>query len=225
MSKTIWITLIAGIAAGALGCEDDGSYDLPAGWEGARHVAIFLGPEGESCAEDAPLEEGLSAGLRDGRVRLVYEHGTYSCAEDHEAFVRERAGGFDVLLQPVEMHPDALAGCMCNYRARLEVGAGAAGAEVSLYRRNNYEVEADPQPALIGSAAVEEAADCAGLTACDVDNGCDFEGEIDGQELGCVQLPSCGGAYCVFTAEACVMECGRPSCLLMESYPAQVGCQ
>jgi len=214
------------LAATLFGCEDETEFDLPDGWEGATHVAVFQGPEGEDCDPYDPPAESVAAGLHDGAVRLVYEHGVFNCAEDHEAFVRERDGGYDVLLQPVDMNPDALAGCMCAYRVRIPVGPGAAGTAVTLFRRNNHEVEEDPQPWQVGTAAVaEETGDCAGLESCGVDDGCEPEGQIDGLEFGCVDLPSCGGAFCVYTGEACTMECGEPSCEIMESYPAQVGCE
>jgi hypothetical protein len=209
----------------AAGCDDEPDYDLPAGWEGALHVEVFQGPEGEDCDAYDPPAEVVAAGLHEGAVRLVYEHAVFNCAEDHEAFVRERQGGYDVLLQPIDMNPDALAGCMCAYRVRIPIGTGAAGTEVSLFRRNNREVEEDPQPWLVEAVAVgEEEGDCAGLASCNVETGCEFEGQIDGLEFGCVELPSCGGAFCVYTGEACTMECGEPTCQIMESYPVQVGC-
>lgn len=220
-------TLTAAMLATAIfGCDDEPDYDLPEGWEGATHVEVFQGPEGEDCDPENQQSEVIAAGLHEGSIRLVYEHGVFNCAEDHEAFVREREGGYDVLLQPIEMNPDALAGCMCNYRVRIPVGTGAAGTEASLYRRNNHEVENDPQPWLIETVTVaEETGDCVGLVSCGVDNGCDIEGQIDDLEFGCVELPSCGGAFCVYTGEACTMECGDPTCSIMESYPAQVGCE
>jgi hypothetical protein len=123
------------------------------------------------------------------------------------------------------MSPDALAGCMCSYRVRIPVGVGAAGTEASLFRRNNREVEDDPQPWLVSTVTVaEETGDCTGMEACSAETGCGLEGDIDGLEFGCVELPSCGGAFCAYTAEACTMECGEPTCSIMESYPAQVGC-
>lgn len=219
------LMLAAAMLAAAAGCDDEPDYDLPAGWEGALHVEVFQGPEGEDCDAYDPPPEAVAAGLHDGAVRLVYEHGVFNCAEDHEAFVRERDGGYDVLLQPVDMRPDALAGCMCAYRVRIPVGAGAEGTEVSLLRRNNREVEDDPQPWLVQAVAVADGTgDCEGLESCSVDAGCEFEGQIDGLEFGCVDLPSCGGAFCVYTGEACTLECGEPFCQIMESYPAQVGC-
>jgi hypothetical protein len=128
-------------------------------------------------------------------------------------------------LQPIDMKPDALAGCMCSYRVRVPIGPGQTGTEISLFRRNNREVEDDPQPWLVDTTAVEvDDGDCSGLESCSVETGCAFEGQIDELEFGCVDLPSCGGAFCVYTGEACVMECGEPACQIVESYPAQVGC-
>jgi hypothetical protein len=226
MRYLLKLLLTATLVTAVTGCDDEPDYDLPDGWDGAVHVEIFQGPEGEDCGPDDQLPEAVAAGLNAGTVRLVYEHGVFNCAEDHEAFVREREGGYDVLLQPIDMSPDALAGCMCAYRVRVPVGAGATGTEVSLYRRNNREVEADPKPWLVETAAVaEETGDCTGLESCDAESGCEFEGDIDGLEFGCVELPSCGGAFCVYTGEACTMECGEPACSIMESYPAQVGCE
>jgi hypothetical protein len=81
----ITLALLIGFSSG---CDDEADYDLPAGWEGAAHVEVFQGPEGEDCGPDEQLTEIVAVGLHQGTARLVYEHGVVNCAEDHEAFVR-----------------------------------------------------------------------------------------------------------------------------------------
>lgn len=44
-----------------------------------------------------------------------------------------------------------------------------------------------------------------------------------GQE--CIAIPGCPSAICIGIERACLETCGAPSCLLLESFPAQIACE
>ena len=72
--------------------------------------------------------------------------------------------------------------------------------------------------------AVAEPSDCDNLTPCDADNPCALEGfamdeRMDDYLMGCTALATCGGSFCAWDAEACMLECATLTCAMGESYP------
>lgn len=55
---------------------------------------------------------------------------------------------------------------------------------------------------------------CDDYLACDIDTPCDT-GE-------CLSIPGCGSAICVSASVVCDQACGSTSCLVLDSYPAQL---
>jgi hypothetical protein len=207
----------------------DPGYDLPAGWTEAEHVETFMGPRKPTEAGEDGGEVLVAASSGD-EVR-VYYRGVFPCVEPYTAFVRPAsAGGYDVLVQPVEIHPAGVNACGSDlYDLRFFVGEGQADTSINLYRRGSDKSADYPVPALVGSVvAGAEQGDCADLAACGTDAPCDGEGahsdEITDWTLGCYQLPSCGGARCAWDGEACLLECQHTACAVLESYPAQLDC-
>lgn len=218
------------LAIGLVSCDPppEAEYDLPPDWGEAEHHEIFLGPDKPASEPDDA--EVLLAVANGEQVRLYYR-GVFPCLELNEAFVRPASsGGFDVLVQPVDTHPDDVFACGSDYYdLRLHVGPGQAGTPVTLYRRGSDKGSNYPNPVLVGTAvAAASHEDCDHLVPCGVDSPCAEEGfqsdELTNWTLGCFQLPSCDGAYCAWDGEACMMECGYTGCAVLESYPAQLDC-
>lgn len=47
---------------------------------------------------------------------------------------------------------------------------------------------------------------------------------VDDYTWGCTDIATCGGSFCIWDAEACMMECGVPQCPMNESYPLSPSC-
>jgi hypothetical protein len=207
-----------------VGCKTGPDYELPAGWEDARRVEIFQGPATDGCASQPTTT--VDADMREGRVGVVVDGLVLSCSESYEGFVRAREGGYDLLLQPVDMHPAGLAGCSCATKLRAAVGSGMAGAEVEVYWRPSFEADPVGQPTLVGNAnAEEEPAGCEAFVPCNGDTFCSNEGNEDPEEYieTCYVVSGCG-PVCISPEEACMIDCGTVDCAHQESYPLGTAC-
>jgi hypothetical protein len=133
--------------ASVVGC---GSTDLPAGWSGAARIDDFTQTECNGSAFGGPAAvvgvEGVSTG-----VELDYEHASFRCSQDVEGFLRRSEGTLDVLVQPVDMDPDAVARCSCLYdiHANLDVAPGTYS--VNVFRRGDNK-SGQKVPVQVGSA-------------------------------------------------------------------------
>lgn len=207
------------------GCKTGSDYELPAGWEDARRIEVFQGPATAGCSSETSIS--VNADVNEGRVGAVVDGVVLSCAQPYEGFVREREGGWDLLLQPVDMHPDGLAGCVCATKLRGVLGSGAVGDEVAVFQRPSFEEDAEGEPVALGNANAQDVpAGCADLVPCDVDTPCANAGNEDPEEYweDCISVVDCG-AVCISPQEACMIECGTLDCAILESYPEQVSCE
>ncbi|MEZ4320759.1 MAG: hypothetical protein R3F61_24975 [Myxococcota bacterium] len=124
----MWSVLFAGVLAGC-------APDLPAGWEDAEPVASLEQAECSGNPYEA-FDERFEADLESDPlvVRAFETH--FRCAQDVEGYFREVGDAVEVLVQPVDMTPKAVAGCDCLYDLTIEVGArDTPPASVSLFRR------------------------------------------------------------------------------------------
>ncbi|HKU45166.1 MAG TPA: hypothetical protein VJR89_43700 [Polyangiales bacterium] len=143
------VVLVLGCAA----CASDAAGDLPAGWEAAERVeGLMQAPCGGSALrDDLPETLGVSAG--EGAAAVRYDHAHFRCVQDVEAYVKRANRALDVLVQPIDMHPDAVAGCDCLYDISMSVPAPRGDYTLTLYRRWDS-VNTPNEPVKIGDEEV-----------------------------------------------------------------------
>lgn len=202
---------------------------LPSGFKEAVETEVTMGADwhtDESCyGSDEPST--LKVTVRDGELRVLYK-GCFPCeVYKQEAYIQKTQGVYEILFQPVDT--EFSSNCGSNvYTMRLYAGSGEVGDTVRVYVRRSLDSDPIQKAEAVADA---EPVDCAELTACDARTPCEYEGRkmderADDYTMGCTTLDSCGGgSYCVWDAEACMMECKEPTCTLNESYPMSVGCE
>jgi hypothetical protein len=136
----------------ALGCASSDP-DLPAGWEGAQRIEHFeQHPCGDS-ALNAPAEMIDVEAAQDG-IRVDYEHAHFRCEQDVEGYLRETGTKLDVLVQPIDMNPKAVAACDCTYAVAMTLPAKSGQHEVTVYRRWDN-INDDNDPVKIGAEKID----------------------------------------------------------------------
>lgn len=126
--------------------------DLPAGWENAQPIEDFHQQECTGSAYDTGIVVTVEAAAASGKTDVTADSVGFRCAQDVEGFWQEGDGGADVLVQPVDMNPTAVAGCDCLYR--LDMVLPTLAEAVSVYSRGDHQSGRDT-PELIGEATVE----------------------------------------------------------------------
>ena len=88
--------------------------DLPEGWEDAEPIDNFGQSE---CAGDpyGETETEVRATVGGPGIEIIAEPMHFRCAQEVEGFLRQQGDALDVLVQPVDMDPSAVAGCDCLY--------------------------------------------------------------------------------------------------------------
>jgi hypothetical protein len=126
--------------------------DLPAGWEDAEPIEDLSQSPCDGSPYDTGWSEAMTAWEAAPGIRAAGDPLHFRCEQEVEGFYRQEGEALDVLIQPVDMHPEVVAGCDCLYR--VEVGLPQAPpATVTLYRR--WDGINDPNdPVRVGSAAV-----------------------------------------------------------------------
>jgi hypothetical protein len=126
--------------------------DLPDGWSDAQRVTSLTQTE---CLTGSPYEgydERVEGDLSVSPLQVALREARFRCAQDVAGFYRLAGTGVDVLVQPIDMNPRAVAGCDCLYdidiALRLEVDL--APERVTVYRRSDN-LSAPNEPVLIGS--------------------------------------------------------------------------
>jgi hypothetical protein len=109
--------------------------DLPEDWSGVERIQQFVQKAcGGSAIEEH--EERAEVEASTGGVRIDYRDAHFRCAQDVEGFVRRKDGKVDLLVQPVDMSPDGVAGCDCLYHIEMEVAPLTQGeTALRVYRR------------------------------------------------------------------------------------------
>jgi hypothetical protein len=131
------------------------SADLPEGWETAEAIEGLKQAECKGSAYDETVKEQLVATAEAGAVKVEYSAAHFRCEQKVEGFVRRGSGKVDVLVQPVDMNPSAVAGCDCLYDIDMAIqGLSKGKVDLGLYRRwDNLNDPNDPEK--VGSAEVE----------------------------------------------------------------------
>ena len=233
MMRTLLTAMAALLLLGGCAGEESGDERLPEAFQNAEQVDVTMGSAlwsfSEECAEanqPGEVTGEVKVSVVDGSLRVAYT-GCFPCEMyKQEAYVKAVDGGYEVLFLTPEMEYHNACGSE-TYTLRLTVGAGAVGDNVTIYSGTDADGEAVLKTE---AAAVDDSVDCEGLRACDADTPCEDEGRTmdergDDYTLGCISLPSCGGAFCIWDAEACMMECNESTCALAESYPMQPVCE
>lgn len=127
-----------------------GSPELPEGWEDAAPVDEFTADElGETDYGDPEMGTVYISGNVD-RLEVRY-HASFPCTEDLEGFQQVDGENVNLLVQPTDLHPDAVAGSDCTFDIDFTVvGLDEGTYHVRLYRRDNELVDEDLETELVG---------------------------------------------------------------------------
>jgi hypothetical protein len=149
---------VSGIGCVSLGmaCTSPDYPDLPKGWEDAERVSHFLQL---ACpgADSEPGDERMDVRGAEREVLIEYYDAPFRCAQELEAYSKESGSQLDVLVQPVDMHPENVTKCDCLYELHLLVETWQERRyAVDLYRRWDH-FNSDNDPVEVASTEVSTA--------------------------------------------------------------------
>lgn len=147
LERPSMMILLLGLGAAMAAC---GTPDLPEGWQDAAAADEFVADEiGQTDYEDPEVGAVYISGNLD-RLEVRY-HASFPCTEDLEGFQRIDGQDVDLLVQPTDLHPDAVAGSDCTFDVDLTVlGLDDGTYHVRVYRRDNELVDEDLEAVLVG---------------------------------------------------------------------------
>lgn len=101
--------------------------------------------------------------------------------------------------------------------------AGSSDPTTGMPGNDGAAGQATPPPASMedgdADAGTDDGYSCADFAVCGAGNACTGAGEH------CIVLSFCGARPgCIDPEQACMIQCGTPSCALLESFPEQVRC-
>jgi hypothetical protein len=143
-----WIRLATMVLAISLrGCTEG----LPPGWEDAEPIEDFHQRE---CSGDpyGASHERVEAESTADAIGVDYLEAHFRCEQKVEGFFKTRGAHVEVLVQPVDMDPSAVAACDCLYDIRMTVPVEAP-VSLTLFRRWDNQNEPN-DPVEIGSVDV-----------------------------------------------------------------------
>lgn len=144
-----WVPVACVLALAA--CASGGD-DLPAGWAGAapaKNLVQEVCPGGMDFSDE---QASFTGG--EGSIAVDYRQAHFRCEQDVEGFLKVGDGTVEMLVQPIDMHPRAVAACDCGYNITFVAEPVAAGTvQATLYRRWDGMNEPN-DPVHIASAAV-----------------------------------------------------------------------
>jgi hypothetical protein len=120
--------------------------DLPDGWEDARPVDELR----QAACAGSPYEgydERVEGSLDASPLNIAVRESSFRCEQDVEGFYRVRGGTLDLLIQPIDMNPNVVAGCDCLYDIEMSIAleVDLAPSAASVYRRwDNLNEPNDP---------------------------------------------------------------------------------
>jgi hypothetical protein len=137
--------LSVGLGACSSGTEPASTKDLPSDWADALEVTDLVQVE---CATSDFEFADESASFQPGRASLAvtYDQAHFRCAQNVEGFYKVTGDALEILVQPIDMHPQAVAACDCVFGITFTVEPLASGVvEASLYRRwDDWNTPNDP---------------------------------------------------------------------------------
>jgi hypothetical protein len=126
---------------------------LPSEWEEAEQVVLTQA----ECDGD-PYENyvvSVTASVNGGDVSVEYDKAHFRCAQDVGGFirVRETDGQIDLLAQPKDMCPEAVAACSCLYNLEFQFDLASGEYEIHVYKRGDHFSDSDHPilPAEVGT--------------------------------------------------------------------------
>jgi len=127
-----------------------GGADLPDGWEDAVEVDEFDVEEVGTTDWDDPDLGAVGILGNVDRLEVSYR-AAFPCTQEVEAFQRVSGTDVDILVQPIDLHPEAVAGSDCTLEIDITVlGLDEDTYHVSLYRRDCAEVDEAMEAQLVG---------------------------------------------------------------------------
>ena len=235
-NRSRWVVglcLAGWLAAGCDGAveSNDNTNSLPDDWKGATRLETSQGmlieeADAGTCLQcnEVSDEKLIRASRRpDGEVHMEIVACT-NCAMPLGVYRRQTGDKVEILVNPD--YYDVFACGSCTYRTNFSIGELTVGATVDVFFGGYMDDPVEP----FGSTTVQDAVDeCADRLVCGVDSPCPNEGfdmdELQGGTIACVNVQACDGPVCVWTVEACMLDCATTDCALAESYPMQTMCE
>jgi hypothetical protein len=144
--------LVSCAALWSCASDDEVEPDLPPDWQGAARIEHFEQFECSSSAYDGP-KESIEATAAAKAIEVVVHFAHFRCEQTVEGYLRPREGRFDVLIQPVDMSPKAVAMCDCLYEIALDFAASTGVYDVTIHRRWDH-LSGNDEPLVIGTSQV-----------------------------------------------------------------------
>lgn len=129
--------------------------DLPAGWSDALSVDDLTQSECGSSPYE-PHDERVEGDIASSPLVVLYREAHFRCAQDVEGFYHVVDDRVEVLVQPTDMDPDAVAGCDCLYDVDMSISLEVDLAPTSLTVFRRWDNQNSPNdPVEIGTLARE----------------------------------------------------------------------
>lgn len=126
--------------------------DLPDGWENARRIDDFHQEQCEGSAYDTGVVVAVTASAEADATAVAATNVGFRCAQDVEGFWQDGDAGVEVLVQPIDMDPAAVAACDCLYA--LDMTVPSLADVVAFYTRGDH-LSGRDEPTLLGTADVQ----------------------------------------------------------------------
>ncbi len=122
---------------------------FPEGWEEATEVdEMDVTDLGETDPEDPDVGTVAISGNLD-RLEVQYI-ASFPCSDDLRAYQVVEGTDVDILVQPDDLHPDAVTGSDCTTQLQVTLVDLPEGTyQVAVYRRDNDQVDPDMEPVLV----------------------------------------------------------------------------
>lgn len=121
--------------------------DLPEGWDDAEPIEITQSDCKGSVIGSGETEE-IQTSQQGSVVELNYVDAHFRCDQAVEGFARRGEDSVDLLFQPVDMNPSAVARCDCRYDLKASV-LFRNETKLSVWRRWDS-VGGEKAPVLVG---------------------------------------------------------------------------
>lgn len=107
---------------------------LPEGWEDAEPITITQ----STCLGSVPgasENEHVEISRNDGLLEIRYREAHFRCDQAVEGFLKRSDKRIELLFQPEDMDPSAVARCDCKYDLTTTVPADAGDMTLAVSRR------------------------------------------------------------------------------------------
>jgi hypothetical protein len=127
------------------------SSDLPPGWEGSEELSLA----GWDCTTPVGSPPAIEIASRAEGLQVVLHRLAKRCNQDLCAFAREDDAATMVLIQPREMHPEAVTRCDCPAEVAFVLPSRESRGTLAIwYRNDSYGLAGPNEPRLIDLRSV-----------------------------------------------------------------------